>query len=137
MIFTEGQMNGKKIILTIYNRKQIRDDWQVDLDGAGVQEFCRVLEAELEQYGIEFGFARNDAITIDVNSYADLLNVVRISSPVDGFYTKCVGHIIGKSQNLDLYEDIRRAVNRVAFAPETIAPDDENRKVCHNCGCGC
>jgi hypothetical protein len=28
-------------------------------------------------------------------------------------------------------------VRRIAFAPETIAPADEFRKVCHNCGCGC
>jgi hypothetical protein len=34
-------------------------------------------------------------------------------------------------------EDISTAVRRVAFAPETIAPSGEFRKVCHNCGCGC
>jgi len=130
-------MHAKKIDITIYNRNQIRKDWRVDLEGDGLQALCNSIETELLQYGIAFGFARNDSITIDVNSYADLLNVVRISSPSDGFYNKCVGHIIGKSQNLDLYEDIRRAVSRVAFAPETIPPDDENRKVCHNCGCGC
>jgi hypothetical protein len=38
---------------------------------------------------------------------------------------------------LNLAEDIRRAVSRVAFAPETVPPEDHNRKVCHNCGCGC
>lgn len=130
-------MTPKKIILTIYNREQIKGDWQADLEGEGLQVLCTALETELLRYGIEFGCGRNDAVTIAVKSYADLLNVVRISSPADGFYNKCVGHIIGKSQNLDLYEDIRRAVNRVAFAPETVPPDDENRKVCHNCGCGC
>lgn len=130
-------MHTKKINLTIYSRNLIRKDWLVDLEGEGLQSLCSTLEAELLQYGIAFALARNDSVIIDVNSYADLLNAVRISSPTDGFYNKCVGHIIGKSQNLDLYEDIRRAVSRVAFAPETIPPDDENRKVCHNCGCGC
>jgi hypothetical protein len=28
-------------------------------------------------------------------------------------------------------------VVRIAFAPETVPPEDHNRKVCHNCGCGC
>lgn len=130
-------MYAKKIFLTIYKRNQIRNDWQFDLEGEGLQFLCNAIEAELLRYGIEFGFARNETVIINVNSYADLLNAVRISSPVDGFYNKCVGHIIDKSQNLDLYEDIRRAINRVAFAPETVPPDDENRKVCHNCGCGC
>jgi hypothetical protein len=36
-----------------------------------------------------------------------------------------------------LMADIKRAINRVAFAPETVPPDDHNRRVCHNCGCGC
>ena len=37
----------------------------------------------------------------------------------------------------DLFEDIRRGVSRVAFAPEMIEPEGENKAVCHNCGCGC
>ncbi len=130
-------MSTRQIILTIYNQKQIRSDWQFDLEGEGLESLCRAIEVELHKYGISFSLMRNEAYTININSYADLLNVARITSPTDGFYNKCVGHIIGKSQNLDLYEDIKRAVNRVAFAPETVQPDDEHRKVCHNCGCGC
>ncbi len=130
-------MTKKKLMLTVYSQKRLRDDWRVDLDG---EDFCRFvcqLRSELAAFGMDVDSSRNDAVTVDVNSYADLLNVVRISSPADGFTNKCIGHIIGKSQNLDFFEDIRRAVNRVAFAPETIPPDDHNRKVCHNCGCGC
>ena len=49
----------------------------------------------------------------------------------------CLGHIIGASPNRDLLEDVRRGVNRVAFAPETIEPEGSSKVVCHNCGCGC
>jgi len=127
----------KKVILIVCNQNHLRNDWHVDLTGAAFNLFLNTLESELSRYGVEFTCQGNSDITIDVNSYADLLNAVRVSSPVDGVTSRCVGHIIGKSQNLDLLEDIRRAVNRVAFAPETIPPDDHNRKVCHNCGCGC
>jgi hypothetical protein len=130
-------MMHKKVILTIYSQKHIRKDWYFDLSGDLFKRFLDSLETELSRYGIEFFCQENADITIDVNSYADLLNAVRVSSPMDGVTSRCVGHIIGKSQHLDLLEDIGRAVNRVAFAPETIPPDDHNRKVCHNCGCGC
>ncbi len=130
-------MPAKKMLITIYAQNHLRQDWRVDLSGDEFQRFIAGLEKELLGFDIRLDSSRNDDICIDVNSYADLLNAVRVSSPADGFANKCVGHIIGKSQNLNLYEDIRRAVNRVAFAPETVPPDDHNRKVCHNCGCGC
>ena len=130
-------MAEKKMVLTFYRQNHLRPDWQVDLAGPEFGSFCAELAAELGRYGIDFSTRAEEAITIDVRSYADLLNAVRISSPADGFVNKCVGHVIGKSQNLDLKEDIRRAVNRLAFAPETVPPDDHNRRVCHNCGCGC
>lgn len=130
-------MPAKKMSLTICSRNNIRPDWQVDLAGYAYEQFVAGLARELAGFDIELTSGSNDEITVNVNSYADLLNAVRVTSPLDGFFNKCVGHIIGKSQNLDLYEDIRRAVNRVAFAPETVPPDDHNRKVCHNCGCGC
>ena len=128
---------GKQRQLILFRQNHLRPDWKVDLEDDRFVSFCDDLARELRKYGIQFSTAVNDGITIDIASYADLLNAVRISSPADGFASKCVGHIIGKSQNLDLLEDIRRAVNRVAFAPETIPPDDHNRRVCHNCGCGC
>jgi hypothetical protein len=36
-----------------------------------------------------------------------------------------------------VFEDLRRGVSRVAFAPEMIEPEGSNKVVCHNCGCGC
>ena len=130
-------MNAKRMTISICRQNHVRDNWRVDLEGESFSGFMRDLTGELAGFGVEIENCHNDAITVNVNSYADLLNAVRISSPVDGFTNKCIGHIIGQSQNLDLFEDIRRAVNRVAFAPETVQPDDSNRKVCHNCGCGC
>ena len=128
---------AKKMVVTFYGQKHLRPDWQVELAGHRFDLFFVELADDLERFGIDLSVAHNNDITIDINSYADLLNAVRISSPADGFASICVGHVIGKSPNLDIYEDIKRAINRLAFAPETIAPDDENRRVCHNCGCGC
>lgn len=130
-------MTKKKLLLTVCRQNHVRDNWQVDLAGDAFRGFVVELAEELSAYGVTIDSSHDEAVTVNVNSYADLLNAVRISSPADGFINKCIGHIIGQSQHLNLFEDIRRAVNRVAFAPETIAPDDHNRKVCHNCGCGC
>jgi hypothetical protein len=130
-------MAKKKMILTLYGQNHVRRDWAVDLRSSRFELFFIEMADDLARFGIELERADNDGVSIDVNSYADVLNAVRISSLADGFANVCVGHVIGKSPNLDIYEDIKRAVNRVAFAPETIAPDAENRRVCHNCGCGC
>lgn len=130
-------MPVKRLTLTVCRQNHIRDNWRVDLDGEAFRRFFDQLQAELAAFDMALARSDNDAVTVNVDSYADLLNVVRISSPLDGFTNKCVGHIIGQSPNLNFFEDIRRAVNRVAFAPETVPPDDHNRKVCHNCGCGC
>ncbi|HEY6009565.1 MAG TPA: hypothetical protein VIU40_14665 [Geobacteraceae bacterium] len=130
-------MAAKKMRLTFYRQNHLRNDWQVDMQDSGFELFFIEMADDLARFGIELERAENYEVTIDVNSYADVLNAVRISSPADGLANVCVGHAIGKSPNLDIYDDIRRAVNRVAFAPETIAPDEHNRRVCHNCGCGC
>ncbi len=130
-------MTNKKMAVTFYRQNHVRPDWRCDISTPGFELFFIELAEDLARFGIELTRMNNDEITIDINSYADVLNAVRIASPSDGFSSLCVGHVIGKSPNLDLMEDIKRAVNRVAFAPETIVPEDQNRRVCHNCGCGC
>ncbi|GAM11058.1 hypothetical protein OR1_03366 [Geobacter sp. OR-1] len=130
-------MTGKKLLVTFFGQNHVRPDWKIDTDGEAFACYFAGLQGELERFGIDIARVDNPSVTINVNSYADLLNSVRISSPADGITSQCVGHIIGKSENLDLLEDIGRAVKRVAFAPETIAPEEHNRRVCHNCGCGC
>lgn len=128
---------AKQMVLTILDQKHLRNDWLFDFDGQLFQDFLAGTTAELERLGVLLTVVRNRDVVITINSYADLLNVVKISSLRDGHSNQCVGHIIGKSLRLDIMEDISTALRRVAFAPETIAPSSEFRKVCHNCGCGC
>ena len=128
---------GKNMRLTCYELEHLRPEWKNVLSGITFDLFFAELAQDLERFDIVLERVQGGSETIEVKSYADLLNAVRIASPSDGISNVCVGHVIGKSPRLDPQEDIRRAVNRIAFAPETVPPDDENRKVCHNCGCGC
>ncbi|HJV64550.1 MAG TPA: hypothetical protein VJ550_02330 [Geomonas sp.] len=128
---------GKNMRLTCYGQKHNRPEWAKSLTGITFDLFFAELAQELERFGINLERLDDTGQVIEINSYNDLLNAVRIASPSDGISNICVGHVIGKSPHLDPMEDIRRAVNRIAFAPETVPPDNENRKVCHNCGCGC
>jgi hypothetical protein len=130
-------MGAKKIEVIFYRQHHVRTDWRTDIHSNAFDLFFIETADDLARFGIELTRVDNDDCTIEIKSYADILNAVRLSSPSDGFTNICIGHIIGKSPNLDLLEDIRRAVNRMAFAPETIQPEDQNRQVCHNCGCGC
>ncbi|MDU0457366.1 MAG: hypothetical protein RW306_01425 [Geobacteraceae bacterium] len=127
----------KQIRLTILERNFARTDWMYDFEGSGFQSFYETLAKDMNKMGVDLELVWNRNATITINSYADLLNVVKLSALDEGHNNHCIGHIIGKSQNLDIQEDIRIAVRRIAFAPETIAPSGEFRKVCHNCGCGC
>jgi hypothetical protein len=127
----------KEITITIFAHDQARKVWMYDFEAAGFADFLISLTREMKNRGVSLRQLRNREAKLRINSYADLLNVVKISSPVDCITNHCVGHILGISKNLDILEDITAAVKRIAFAPETIAPDGEFRKVCHNCGCGC
>ncbi|KAB0664854.1 hypothetical protein F6V25_12400 [Oryzomonas japonica] len=127
----------KGITITILAQEHARKDWYFDFEAEPFRRFCEKLSREMKKLGVALTIVHNRDATITINSYADLLNCVRISSPVDGHSNLCVGHIIGKSEHLDIMEDIEAAVRRIAFAPETVAPSNEFRKVCHNCGCGC
>jgi len=126
----------KKLTVTILGQKYIREDWLFDFDGEPFRKFIVGMTREMRRSGIALTCVRNPDVTASVNSYADLLNCVKVASD-DSQGTHCVGHIIGRSDHLDIIEDIGSAVRRIAFAPETIAPASEFRKVCHNCGCGC
>lgn len=127
----------KKITVMLFKQQHIRTDWFFDFSSSAFQCFCTTLARELRTLGIALEIVQNHELVIQVNSYADLLNAIKISSPEDGQYNLCVGHIIGISPALSILDDISAAVRRMAFAPETITPSSEYRKVCHNCGCGC
>jgi len=129
--------SAKQMVITIHAQKYLRSDWSFDFDGQHFNDFLAGVITDMARLGVDLTVVRNQDSMITINSYADLLNVVKISSHQDGHSNQCVGHIIGKSQGLDIQEDINIAIRRVAFAPETVAPSSEFRKVCHNCGCGC
>ncbi len=126
----------KALTVTIHGQKHLREDWQFDFDGEPFRRFIAGMTREMRKLGFALACVHNHDVTISINSYADLLNCVKVSSD-DSQGNHCIGHIIGKSEHLDIMEDIGAAVRRIAFAPETIAPAGEFRKVCHNCGCGC
>lgn len=130
-------MQGKEITVVLYGRRQARTDWSFELDEQTLNEMLDALAAELAPFGITLRLAKEKDVVLEIKGYGDLLNTVRIRSPRDSIGNLCLGHIIGSSPNRDLLADIRRGVNRVAFAPETIEPEGSNKIVCHNCGCGC
>ena len=127
----------KEITVAFYGCTFPRSDWRHDLDRAAVRECFATLAAEYAPYGIRLLTSWEEETTVAVNGYGDLLNAVRLRSLQDGVANLCLGHVIGASTNRDLCEDIRRGVSRLAFAPEMIEPEGENKRVCHNCGCGC
>lgn len=130
-------MARKEMTLILCRQNHIKENWKYDISSPMFVSFLDELTAELARFDVSMHHRFNDDIVINIASYADMLNSVKIASPLDGFTGICVGHVIGKSPDLNFLDDIRRAVNRIAFAPETIQPEDHNRKVCHNCGCGC
>ena len=127
----------KPIVVTICGQDHLRKDWYFDFAGEAFSSFINTLTEDMQRLGIAVQVVQRPEQVIAINSYADLLNSIKISSPQDNHHNQCVGHIIDKSEHLDIMEDISRAVRRIAFAPETIAPESAFRKVCHNCGCGC
>jgi len=94
------------------------------------------LKEELQKFDIELRCVEEE-FTSKITGYGELLNSMRISFPSAGVGSYCLGHIICASQNLDIVEDLKRGINRVAFAPETVEPSGSDKVVCHNCGCGC
>jgi hypothetical protein len=130
-------MNLKEITVALYGRRYPRGDWRFELSEETLASFFTEFAEELAALGIQVRHVKDDALTFDVRGYGDLLNSIRIRSPRDGIGNLCLGHVIGPSPNRNLLEDIRRGVNRVAFAPETIEPEGSDKIVCHNCGCGC
>jgi hypothetical protein len=130
-------MQEKEITVVLYGRSHTRTDWSFELDEKALEAMLESLAKELTPFGIRLHTAKEEAVVLEIKGYGDLLNAVRIRSPRDAIGNLCLGHIIGSSPNRDLLADIRRGVNRVAFAPETIEPEGSNKIVCHNCGCGC
>lgn len=130
-------MQQKEVSVVFYKPDFVRKDWQYDLDVTTIGAFLDELAEELSSFGVSLRYWHEEEVSIPVKGYGDLLNAVRIRSPKDSLANLCLGHIVGQSANADLVEDIRRGINRVAFAPEMIEPQGSDKVVCHNCGCGC
>ncbi|MDF1579250.1 MAG: hypothetical protein P1P74_00555 [Desulfuromonadales bacterium] len=128
---------GKEITVVLYRREFENPDWSYPVDEEALARFIEKLSTQLETLAVRVQFVCQPEQCARVRGYGDLLNAVRLRSPQDNIANLCLGHILGSSDNRDLFEDIRRGVTRVAFAPEMIEPEGSNKIVCHNCGCGC
>jgi len=127
----------RRITVAFYRRKGRSAGWLDPIDPAQMKPFFDELRLEFSAFGIELDWLEDDGLELEVKGYGDLLNSIRLRAPQDGIGNLCLGHIIGPSRELNLQQDIRRGINRVAFAPETIEPEGSDKVVCHNCGCGC
>jgi hypothetical protein len=127
----------KEITVVRYGYRLVNSDWAPTVDVDALGGFVASLHNDLYSLGITVNYIDEPDKELEVKGYADLLNIIRLRSPKDHIGNLCLGHIIGQSENCDLFEDIRRGVTRIAFAPEMIEPEGSNKVVCHNCGCGC
>lgn len=130
-------MSQKQITVAFYRCRAVEGKKNYGIDRESMDAMLDDLARELSGYDIQLNYCDDDAVTLDINGYGDLLNAVRLRSPLDNIFNLCLGHVIGKSAHLDIIEDVQRGVNRVAFAPETVEPEGSAKIVCHNCGCGC
>jgi len=127
---------SKPLAVIFFRRNWCRDDWDYRFPAEELEPFFANLRQDLEKYDIQLQVQQAEH-EITIRGYTDLLNSVRLHFPSAGLGQLCLGHVIGKSANLNLLEDLRRGINRIAFAPETIEPEGSDKVVCHNCGCGC
>lgn len=127
----------KEITVAYYGYTLDSEEWLPAFDEQALPQFIAELGDLFGPIGVSVQFVAEPENAIAVKGYGDLLNTVRIRSPKDHIGNLCLGHVIGQSANCDLFEDVRRGVSRVAFAPETIEPEGSHKVVCHNCGCGC
>ncbi len=127
----------KEITVVFHGYRLTNHDWEVSQPGESLQACIDSLDREYEPLGIRVSKLDEPETVHDVSGYGDFMNTVRLRSPKDHISNLCLGHVIGQSVNCDLAEDIRRAVSRIAFAPEMIEPEGSNKIVCHDCGCGC
>lgn len=110
--------------------------WQDSSDWSAVKAMLATLTDELK--GLKIYLEQHaEPSEIIVRGYTDILNSIRLRCSSGGFSNVCLGHVIGCSPNRDIAEDLKRGINRILFAPETIEPQGSDKIVCHNCGCGC
>ena len=111
-------------------------DWQDQSDWSAVEDMLVTLTEDFKGLKIDLE-QHTEPSEIIVRGYTDILNSIRLRCSSGGFSNVCLGHVIGCSVNRDIAEDLKRGINRILFAPETIEPQGSDKVVCHNCGCGC
>lgn len=126
----------KTLKVVFCQQKIVRSDWNYKYESGKIEALLGQMREELEPFGVSLE-TEEEGVEISIRGYADLLNSVRFRYQAAGFGNLCLGHVIGASPNRDLIEDLRRGINRLVFAPETIEPEGSDKVVCHNCGCGC
>ncbi|HMB16820.1 MAG TPA: hypothetical protein VKN62_10930 [Pelovirga sp.] len=131
------QTSLKEISVVFYQRHYLADKWRQMINQEELDTLFGELRSEMVPLGFDFKLVDEPDMSMEIKGYGDLLNSVRLHCAAHGVGNMCLGHVIGASQHLNLAEDIRRGVNRVCFAPETIEPQGSDKVVCHNCGCGC
>ncbi len=127
----------KEITVALYGYRLTNSEWSPEVSFDALDGFMETLHKDLISLGITVTYRKELETVLDVDGYGDLLNLIRMRSPKDSIGNLCLGHVIGQSENCDFFEDIRRGVSRIAFAPEMVEPEGSNKVVCHNCGCGC
>ncbi|MCF6178161.1 MAG: hypothetical protein L3J63_02060 [Geopsychrobacter sp.] len=127
----------KSIQVAFYRRvPAVGCNWRDPCDWAAAEEMLVALAVELRSFQIELTVV-SEQTEIAVRGYGDILNAIRLRYPTGGFANTCLGHVIGSSPNRDLATDLKRGINRLLFAPETVEPQGSDKVICHNCGCGC
>ena len=126
----------KLLEVVFYQRDRGNGQWNYAFPQDRIDLFLADMARELAAFNVALHSVQENS-AIRINGYADLLNSIRLRFPSAGFGNLCLGHVIGTSPNCDLVEDLRRGINRLVFAPETVEPEGSDKVVCHNCGCGC
>ena len=129
-------MAEKIIEVIFFQRVWGSGDWQYENPDAALNKLFTEMQVELKKFDIQLRSVE-ESLPVNIKGYGELLNSMRLCYPAAGVASLCLGHVIGSSPNLDIVEDLRRGINRVAFAPETVEPQGSDKVVCHNCGCGC
>ncbi len=127
----------KEITVVFYGRSFPRDDWRYELDTQKLAACVNALAEEFGPLGIQVNWQEDAGRSLRSGDTAICSTACasvrhRTISPISASGTSSA-----PASTAICCEDIRRGVSRVAFAPEMIEPEETNKRVCHNCGCGC
>jgi len=133
-----GASDKNRVLQVVFYQRvpAVDSDWCDHSDWLAVESLVVALGIELRGFDITLTQSV-EPTEIIVRGYADILNSIRLRYPAGGFANTCLGHVIGSSADCNISADLKRGINRILFAPETIEPQGSDKVICHNCGCGC